>query len=68
MVKFVTASRVKLLRSEVCAYGASEVFAFGKNYDMSAPDSLILQTVNLRVSAIITHNVPQALITKKTTP
>ena len=32
--------------------------AFGKSYDMSVPDFIILQAVNLRVSAIITVNVP----------
>ena len=38
------------------------IFAIAKSDDMSAPDSIILQAVNLRVSAIITVIVPQALI------
>ena len=43
------------------------IFALAKSYDMSAPDSIILQAVNLRVSAIITVIVPQALITEIST-
>ena len=40
------------------------IFAIAKSDDMSAPDSIILQAVNLRVSAIITVIVSQALITE----
>ena len=59
LVKFVTASRVKLLRSEVCAVGAREVFTFGESDDMSASNSIILQ--NCKLVRKHNHNCKRAL-------